>query len=80
MREGFHRWIGALIFKDKFGRPGKGSAVLISNNLILTAAHNIYDKEYECKRCKFQILLGRLRHSLEILLNLEWFLALPLGV
>lgn len=44
MRSGFHRWIGAITFNDCFGREGKGSAVLISKNLILTAAHNIYNK------------------------------------
>ena len=39
-----HRSIGALAFTDPMGRDGKGSGVLISKNLILTAAHNIYTK------------------------------------
>jgi V8-like Glu-specific endopeptidase len=47
MKTEFHRWIGALVSKDGFERPSKGSAVLLSKNIILTAAHNLYDKEYE---------------------------------
>jgi hypothetical protein len=39
----FHKWIGAITFKVGTGF-GKGTAVLISKNLILTVAHNIFTK------------------------------------
>ena len=42
MSEEMHRYIGAISFKD-LGRKkvGKGSGILISPNLVLTAAHNL---------------------------------------
>ena len=41
-----HKHIGALTFQStKSPIPGKGSATLISPDLLLTAAHNLYDKE-----------------------------------
>ena len=40
-----HRHIGALIFTSRrIKRPGKGTATLISPNLIITSAHNLYNK------------------------------------
>jgi V8-like Glu-specific endopeptidase len=39
-----HRSIGALTSLNKNKNPTRGTAVLISPNLILTVAHNIYDK------------------------------------
>jgi hypothetical protein len=32
--------------------------VLISKNLILTAAHNIYNKEYKCENSDFKFYIG----------------------
>ena len=40
-----HRWIGALVSHDRFGNWAYGTAVLISNDLILTVAHNIYNTD-----------------------------------
>jgi V8-like Glu-specific endopeptidase len=37
---------------------GHGSGVAISPTIILTAAHNIYDKEYKCENTKFKFYLG----------------------
>lgn len=39
-----HRSIGGMTFLTKLKQMGMGSGVLISKNLFLTAAHNIYDK------------------------------------
>ncbi len=41
MKELLHINIGALIFKPPFGKPGKGTGLLVSPNLVLTCAHNI---------------------------------------
>jgi V8-like Glu-specific endopeptidase len=38
--------------------PGCGSGVLISKNLVLTAAHNIYDKDYNFEYSDFKVYLG----------------------
>jgi hypothetical protein len=40
-----HRSIGALTSLDTKKQLCLGSGVAISRNLVLTAAHNIYDKE-----------------------------------
>ncbi len=40
-----HRSIGAFTFLNKYKNPNAGSGVLISKNLVLTVAHNIYDKD-----------------------------------
>jgi V8-like Glu-specific endopeptidase len=39
-----HRSLGALKFRDGYGRCGYGG-VSISENLMLTAAHKIYDNK-----------------------------------
>ncbi len=45
MRDLLHKNIGALLFKCKSapGAIGRGSGLLISPDLVLTAAHNIYN-------------------------------------
>lgn len=52
MEELLHKNIGPLIihFKSLPGKPAKGSGLLISPNLVLTTAHNIYN---HIKREKF---------------------------
>jgi V8-like Glu-specific endopeptidase len=42
-----HKYIGALLsFNSKRGKtPTKGSGVLISPDLVLTCAHNVWDRE-----------------------------------
>jgi V8-like Glu-specific endopeptidase len=45
MPELLHRHIGALLFTDtRTTYKGKGSGILISPNLVLTSAHNIYNR------------------------------------
>jgi V8-like Glu-specific endopeptidase len=58
MKQPCHRWIGALTFEVSKGQVGKGSAILISSNLILTVAHNIYDRKYQTSHTKFKFYLG----------------------
>jgi V8-like Glu-specific endopeptidase len=42
-----HSSIGAFTFINSKKLPCAGSGVLISRNLVLTAAHNLYDKDNE---------------------------------
>jgi hypothetical protein len=51
---GYHRLIGVLLFTVKGGGIGRGTAVLISKNLIMTVAHNIYDRNYDCENTNFE--------------------------
>jgi V8-like Glu-specific endopeptidase len=53
-----HRSIGALTFRDCFNRPAIGSATIISKDLILTAAHNIYDKDRNLEYTQFKFYLA----------------------
>jgi hypothetical protein len=39
-----HRSIGAIKFSNPFKKSFGGSGVLISKDLILTAAHNLFDR------------------------------------
>lgn len=60
--------LGALTFETRNG-IGKGTAVLISGNLILTCAHNIYDKviNYAYTNFKFYLAVhGDSTHYYEI--------------
>ena len=39
--------IGSIIYKTTHDhRKGFGTGILISSNLVLTCAHNVYDKKY----------------------------------
>lgn len=58
MKGGCYRWIGALTFQVRRGQVGKGTAVLIANDLILTVAHNIYNKEQKTLHSKFKFYLA----------------------
>jgi V8-like Glu-specific endopeptidase len=40
-----HQSIGGFHFINLNKDPSAGSGVLLSKNLVLTAAHNLYDKE-----------------------------------
>ena len=42
MSERIHKHICAIIWRDKF-RTGRGSGIMISRDLVLTAANNFYD-------------------------------------
>ena len=41
MRKRLHRFTSAIIWKEG-GQIGRGSGFLVSRNLILTVAHNLY--------------------------------------
>jgi V8-like Glu-specific endopeptidase len=53
-----HRSIGALTFINQVKKMAKGSAAIISPNLILTAAHNIFNKSYQKEYDDFKFYLG----------------------
>jgi hypothetical protein len=41
----FHRSIGAFKFQNQNFQDVAGSGMLISKNIVLTAAHNLFNKE-----------------------------------
>jgi hypothetical protein len=47
MNEKLHKNIVAIIWRNNFGMVGRGSGLLISPNLILTCAHNLYNDIFE---------------------------------
>ena len=53
-----HRSIGALIFLNTDGQMGFGSAVLISENLVLTAAHNVFNRKLKAENGDFRFYIG----------------------
>ena len=53
-----HRSIGAFTFKDPYGKTGKGSGILISKNLVFTAAHNLVCKLTNKKHTDFRFYLA----------------------
>ena len=71
MHEPKFRHVGALTFKEPSisAYPASGSAFLISPNLVLTAAHNLYDRNMNAltKEWKFYYrTCGILENPIEI--------------
>jgi V8-like Glu-specific endopeptidase len=58
MKQIIHRSIGALCFQTHNKKLAAGSGLLISKDLILTAAHNIFDKEVGMEHDGFKFYLG----------------------
>ena len=56
----FHNYIGALLSYNPLskGKEVKGTAVLIAPNLILTVAHNFYDKLNDTQNIDTKFYLG----------------------
>jgi V8-like Glu-specific endopeptidase len=48
-----HRLIGIILSEDEFGKVGIGTGILISPDLVLTVAHNIYDGKKESSKIRF---------------------------
>ena len=53
-----HRSIAALTFIDGKKQPTAGSGVFISRNLMLTAAHNLYDRREHTENKIFKFYCG----------------------
>lgn len=58
LKEILHRSVGAITFLNKYKKFATGSGVLISRNIILTAAHNFYDKQRLSENTDFKFYLG----------------------
>lgn len=56
----FHSYIGSLLTYNSLNKTKeiKGSAVLIAPNLILTVAHNFYDKLNDVQNVDGKFYLG----------------------
>ena len=44
MKSKLHKNIVAIIWRSNFSMVGRGTGILISKNLVLTCAHNLYNK------------------------------------
>ena len=53
-----HRSIGALTFINKYKQPRAGSGVLITRDTLLTAAHNIFDRQENWENEDFKFYIG----------------------
>jgi V8-like Glu-specific endopeptidase len=47
MKEKLHKNIVAIIWRNNLGLVGRGSGLLISPDLVLTCAHNLYNDRFE---------------------------------
>ena len=69
MARPLHKWIGALQFTDVGDVAGIGTGCLISPNIVLTAAHNIYNSRMRAYNKNFLFYLavyGELRKAHEV--------------
>lgn len=44
-----HQLIGMISFEKESGEKGRGTGILLSSNLVLTAGHHIYDRKSQEK-------------------------------
>ena len=58
MAKPLHKWIGALQFNNTWGGAGLGTGCLISPNIVLTAAHNIYNTRMRAYNKNFLFYLA----------------------
>lgn len=58
MTQPLHKWIGALQFQDAGDVLGIGTGCLISPNIVLTAAHNIYNLRMKAYNKNFLFYLA----------------------
>lgn len=58
LKDILHRSLGALTFLSRHRIPGSGSGVLISEDTILTAAHNIFDRKLKADNIGFKFYIG----------------------
>ena len=43
MNKKLHKHVCVVIWRDQYSSVSRGSGLLISKNLVLTSAHNLYD-------------------------------------
>ncbi len=54
MTDQLHKHIGVVLFQQEGNiSQGKGTGILISENIALTAAHNIFDRKTQRKYTNF---------------------------
>lgn len=58
LKEVLHRSIGCITYLDKDQQIQYGTGFMIASDIVITAAHNLYDKDYDFQYTDFKFYLG----------------------